>query len=917
MKWSGVVVCCVVLFSAQADADIVRIDGVHRQFLKSHCVKCHNAKTTEGETRLDQAALSFDIETVEDADKWQSILDAINAGEMPPEDEPQPRDNDKLRFLEMLSNKLVETRSALSDSGGKVVIRRLNRREYQNSMKHILGVDVDITDLPDDQSESFDTDGASLFMSPYQLEQYLDLGREAIRTAMSPANELRSHSAVGHEAVGHGSLERKGERLSLRIEPEVQLIPFVQKRADDYRTKYEGAQAFTAAENPDKDPKDFGLIDERDVTIANSFYRRFFGTYDYYLKHPLSQSGALLSLWHPKPMELLTIAKYRSREVVGHNNNGKPLLKNVIRPYPSGIYKVRAGVGRTAEATPERCFLDFGSIGSGGGFNRLHTYHITATAEDPQIVEATIVITPEDRKFAFREKSDNGTARYKYTNAHKTTGHGPEFALWIDWIEFEGPFAPDKTPMAERLSTMFHPDTSVMKLASSGEQPRNQGKVDADSSPANASGHKKSLAQSGTQHQSAMIAADEVKTLLRDFASLAFRGAPDHAPYLRQLYSIYKTELASGKPPAAAIVEPLAIILASPEFLYLSEPVAEGKRKTLSQRELAIRLSYFLWSSPPDDTLLLLAQAGQLKGDDLNQQVNRLLGSPRAEDFYRSFAYQWLDMERLSLFQFDVVRYTEFDDTLKSAAAEEIYQTLKVIVDEDLSSKTLLDSDFVVVNALLAQHYGLLGVNGDHFRKVALPKDSLRGGLTSMAAVMAMGSDGKETSPVERGAWVLRKILNRPPPPPPPNVPQLNRLEGKKLTVKQMLAAHQEEPQCAHCHKRIDPIGFGLENFDPTGLWRTEDRLNKVKVTIDPSGCFYTGESFADYRELKQIFVSQLDEFNRGLIEHLLSYSLGRPVGFSDEELVEELHNLMKQNNNSIRALIQGIVQSEAFRSKK
>jgi len=186
-----------------------------------------------------------------------------------------------------------------------------------------------------------------------------------------------------------------------------------------------------------------------------------------------------------------------------------------------------------------------------------------------------------------------------------------------------------------------------------------------------------------------------------------------------------------------------------------------------------------------------------------------------------------------------------------------------------------------------------------------------------MAAILAMGSDGEETSPVERGAWVLRKILNNPPPPAPANVPQLSRIDDKKLSVKEKLKIHQEEPQCAHCHKRIDPLGFGLENFDAMGLWRTEEKLHKKKVKIETAGQLYKGESFKSYRDLKDIFVSKLDHFDHGLIEHMLSYSLGRPVGFSDQGLIEELQLKMKKTNHKIRPLIQGIVQSKFFRSKK
>ena len=211
----------------------------------------------------------------------------------------------------------------------------------------------------------------------------------------------------------------------------------------------------------------------------------------------------------------------------------------------------------------------------------------------------------------------------------------------------------------------------------------------------------------------------------------------------------------------------------------------------------------------------------------------------------------------------------------------------------------------------------MANITGSEFRRVDLPKASIRGGLTGMAAVLAMGSDGKHTSPVERGAWVLRKVLNDPPPPAPANVPQLSRLEGKKLTVQQMLQVHQEEPQCSHCHKKMDPIGLGLENFDPTGKWRFKDDLNKVKVKIKPAGSLYKGPSFKNYLELREIFYSRADDFNRGLITNLISYSLGRPSGFSDRPFIEKLHGHMKEHDNSMRALIHAIVQSKEFRTKK
>lgn len=411
---------------------------------------------------------------------------------------------------------------------------------------------------------------------------------------------------------------------------------------------------------------------------------------------------------------------------------------------------------------------------------------------------------------------------------------------------------------------------------------------------------------------------ETVRTLLTEFAEKAFRKDRPSPAYIDRLLQIYKQEKMVKKKTLEALIEPLAIILASPGFIYISEPATDSKVKELTQRELAVRLSYFLWSSPPDEELYKLAEQGRLKNDEiLYTQVNRMLRDEKAENFYSSFTYQWLGMERLYFFQFDNFRFPYFDDTFKVAAAEEVYQTVKTIITENLSTGNLIKSDFVVINGLLANHYGIPNVKGDHFRKVPIAENSPRGGLTGMAAILAMGSDGKHTSPVERGAWVLRKIMNQPPPPAPANVPQLNRLEGKKLTVRQMLKAHQEEPQCAHCHVKIDPIGFGLENFDPVGKWRTIDKLNKLKTKVDPSGKVYKGPSFKNYFELRNIFVERADAFNIGLIKNILGYSLGRPVGFSDQDLIDELHKKMKQNNNSFKTLIHEVVKSKAFQTKR
>jgi hypothetical protein len=234
----------------------------------------------------------------------------------------------------------------------------------------------------------------------------------------------------------------------------------------------------------------------------------------------------------------------------------------------------------------------------------------------------------------------------------------------------------------------------------------------------------------------------------------------------------------------------------------------------------------------------------------------------------------------------------------------------------------------VVINSVLANYYGIAGVKGDAFQKVAVPKGVPRGGLLGMAAVMAMGGNGERTSPVERGAWVLRKILNDPPPPAPANVPQIARLAGKVLTTRERLRAHQEDAQCASCHRKIDPIGFGLENFDAVGQWRTEDSYQLTDAngkqdlksrktwTIDAGATFYKGPSFKDYFEMRDIIAAKSDAFARGFSTELIEYALGRPVGFRDEPLIADMLQRAGRKDLAAREFIQALVSSKEFHTK-
>jgi hypothetical protein len=846
------------------------LDTKHRAFLKDNCLTCHNAEKQKGKVRLDDIA--FTLDSVERADLWQKVLNSINSGEMPPEDEKQPDAAAKTDFLEALSHTLVAARRTLGDSGGKIVVRRLNRREYQNTIRDLLGVEMDVSDLPPDTGNgTFDTVGSSLFMSSDQVEQYLALGRRALedvfaqhaaqgrhfklheetekaanvqtRSAMDVITRKSEPARQWHAAVDAAAAKPENAKLvsELRATKEVQ---------EDARRFYRRWQDIQGAPSPSK----FGFKDAPEAEMAQVEYDAIHKYQERYLTLPKVKEGSYLFI-------------FRLR----HEEGIKP-----PKDMPPGRYTMRFRIAALDDAPPERRFIELGRPSQPGSYDILSTHHITGTLANPQIVEAPVTLNSTDRRdFAIREKRLNSREHEVALWVLHERKHKDWLppSVWIDWIELEGPLP-------------------------------------------NEAGH-------------GLFNDKPVRELITDFTTRAFRGTKPASAFLDGLVKLYEKRRAMGDSYEQALKESLSIVLAAPGFLYLTESglsfssnqasQIEPKHKQLSHAELASRLSYFLWSAPPDEALLGVADLHSEKA--LVEQVDRMLASPKSRAFVTGFLHQWLGLDRLDFFQFNVRQFPEFDDSLKAAARNEVFETFAHLLHHDGSLTRLLKSDEAVVNGLLARFYGIKGVVGDAWQPVKLPADSPRGGLLGMAAIMAMGSNGERTSPVERGAWVLRKVLNDPPPPAPPNVPQLSRLADKPLSPRERVLAHQEEPQCLQCHRKIDPIGFGLENFNTIGQWRTTELYTKADEgrkdwPIDPSGAFHKGPKFIDFFQLRDLIAAKRENFARSFTEALIEYALGRPFGFADESLADDIVQRAKAKDFAIREIIRALVVSKAFQVK-
>jgi hypothetical protein len=333
----------------------------------------------------------------------------------------------------------------------------------------------------------------------------------------------------------------------------------------------------------------------------------------------------------------------------------------------------------------------------------------------------------------------------------------------------------------------------------------------------------------------------------------------------------------------------------------------------VSDLELASRLSFFLWSSPPDDQLLLLAEQGKLKDNAvLQQQVQRMLADSRSKALVDNFAGQWLGLRSMRDTVPDASAFTEFDESLRDAFEKETDLFLGSMIHEDHSVMDLLSSNYTFANERLARHYGIPNVYGSRFRRVTLTDES-RFGLLGKGSILTVTALPNRTSPVQRGKWVMENVLGTPPPPPPPNVPALD--EGKntqRLTMRQRMEAHRANPVCASCHAQMDPIGFAMENFDAIGQWRS----NEANVPIDVSGALPDGTKFQGVAELQKILLGRPQLFVTTVTEKLLTYGLGRGVEYYDQPVIRSIMRDAAHDNYRWSALILGIVKSPPFQMR-
>lgn len=494
---------------------------------------------------------------------------------------------------------------------------------------------------------------------------------------------------------------------------------------------------------------------------------------------------------------------------------------------------------------------------------------ITGTMEDPQILEVRIKPSEENTDFRFKvlNKTELRRANLKRINQGKYVP-----GMWLDWIEVEGPFYNGK--YLKKYQEIL------------------QG---AD---------EKTLSES------------DAENIIRKFAQKAFRGYAVQEEFIQKLKLVYKQELSIKESKTEALVKPLAAILTSPEFLFLGEEKSakkDSKKVKLEAHEMASRLSYMFLKEPP--TQQVLENASKLLEDEsfLDETIDAFMANPKSDRFIDEFFNQWLGLKEYDHVVLQPKQFEFFDNSKQYSVKKQPLEFIKYIIKNDLKLTNIIDSDFTVTNAIMAAFYedfkNHKNIPGDRFEKISLTEENRhRGGILGMPAVQTIGSTGERNAPVERGAWILRKLLNSPPPPPPPNVDQLENRD-KTLTIRQKLEKHKDIPQCYSCHKKIDDLGLAMENFDVIGRWQKQAKN-------DTAGYMPDGTKFENFMDMKVKLMSHKDKMIEGMVEALIAYSLSRESEFSDQDFVEEMVQVCKENGYRFMPLLKSFIKHEKFTCK-
>jgi hypothetical protein len=861
-----------------------------RDFLDTHCISCHDAQTKKG--GLDLVKLPIDFTQQGAFEVWVKIHDRVKAGEMPPKGRKQrPDATEADGIVKKLQAGLADADRARRSDDGRAVFRRLNRTEYENTLRDLLGVaGLKVKDmLPEDgRAFGFDKSAAGLDLSHVQLAKYMEAADAALDSAIAP-HAAKPALCKAHIFGACDQLARSafnGQTLFLKqFKYDDSIIPVPTERIN------KEAESIKAKRDLLKNPHNgsIGVLKPEEAEFKPRF-----------------------------PYQVVYAGKYRIRVSVWSFWWDKGEVK------PSPRTEVAALVAENQ------------TIG-----------YFDAPSLKPNVAEFEVWLNPMRTPHDHIEFVAASLWHANIQNGNLAKYVGPGIA--IDWVDIEGPLIEQWPAEGQRRLFGDLPFTPLPQAPRQKGPAKGRGNQPASDIHIPKRPGQQAFNQTGghlkpfitnfdslpktVQYSTVASKAPEADAarLLADFLPRAFRrpvGADEVARYV----GLVKERLTEGDMFELAMRTAYQAALCSPDFLFLREPA--GK---LDDWAIAARLSYFLWNSMPDDDLFALAAKGRLHDQGvLHEQVERMLKDAKAERFINDFLDQWLDLAEIDATTPDRRLYPEFRTILRDAMVAETRAFFRELLDKDLSATNVVHSDFAMLNQRLAEHYRIPGVIGSAIRRVPLPAGCQRGGFLTQASVLKVTANGTVTSPVKRGAWVLTKIVGRPPDPPPPNVPAIEPDVRGTTTVREMLASHRANAACAACHNKIDPPGFALESFDVIGGRQTRYRslsedgapVDKLETAsgrnvgygwgakVDAAGETPDGRPFADIDGFKKMLLEDPRAIARNLVGQMVVYATGAPVGFADRAAVDKVLDKTADGRFGVRSLIHEIVQSTLFQTK-
>ena len=785
-----------------------------KPFLAQNCYPCHGNK---GEPKNGLNLQSFrNVESlIEDRNHWEDVIGMLKRSEMPPMEEEQPEEADRQAVARWLEQELARIDRVTPPDPGRVTARRLNRTEYNNTIRDLLGVPLrPADDFPqDDSGYGFDNIADVLSLSPVLMEKYMVAADAVTRVAL----------------FGPPAMKPTLTRL----------------RSDGRRNG--DARVFPAH------------YDVTGLSLPNAFHavHRVPVDGEYVIKvflggqRPANSDPITVALWIDD-REVKAIVhdqeKYGRFDLDRQDFGGQTTEFRV--PLTLGEHRISVAIPRIFEGLPVRF----------GGPN-------PSTRPDPPRVFTPPPNAPPDRIAQLRKTFETTQAEIEKI---------PFNAVRIANVEVGGPYSQATAASREARAKIY-----TCGHADGAHQPTCMRRIVTN------------LARRAFRRPVASHEIDKYVDLARD---------------AQQQERSFDEGLAVG----------IQALLVSPDFLFRIErdrTVAPGVTShPISQHELATRLSYFLWASMPDEELRRAADAGTLRNPTvIAAEVRRMLRDPKSRALAEHFGGQWLQFRALESLTRDRQRFPDFEDYLRLSMRRETEMFLEHVIREDRSILDFIDGRYSFLNERLAQHYGVPNVSGPEFRRVDLT-GTPRGGVVTHGSVLAVSSYATRTSPVLRGKWILENLLNAPPPDPPADVPNLDETTiGTSASMRTQLEEHRQNPTCASCHRRMDPLGFGLENFDAVGAWRTMDG----KLPIDATGTLPDGRSFNGPEELRKILASDRDAFARALTSKLLTYALGRGLERYDAKTVKQIAAKLPAQDYRFSALVLEIVNSLPFQSRR